>query len=788
MNKTTPLTTTSRFSGTGGGAVPSFSPAIDIDVESLLKRLRKNWYWFVIAAAVGAVLAWTQLRYETPIYSAQTTILIEEQGGKTGGITTEAVTKEWGFTNKYHVEDEIYVLKSRQLMEEVVTQLGLDMTFTHQGTIRNTDLYRPQSFRVLPTDTLHLPVEEATTYGKVGVRLLDDYNYQMVLPGEQDTMVMSYGDPFMIGNRRYFLVAGTQVTASDREAMYEVATHDPELVANDYKGRLDVTSIGNAGMLKLTMTDASREKAQDILNKVVEVYSARIVERQSKTGEQTINFIEDRLQFVTRQLYEVEANVAGLKRSQGMSVDLGVRGTDYLAQLNAAELQLSELRIKRDLLRNLQQSIEANGRKHAAIPETSEVLPEVLTSLIRQYNVLVFDREQRLETVTTQHPSMATPEERLNNLRTNILQSLQVVLNETDERILRVNNRIKPLLAQMDHIPEKEREYLQIMRQQQVKQNLFLFLLHKREEAALSIAAQVANTRVIDRASSSRQPISPNKGMRYVFAIGLALLVPAGFIFGTEVTSVRVRTENEVKKRFSSPIIGRIVSSKPRPFYIFDKADRSGLAEMFRSLRANLGFLLPQDKSAVVMVTSGVGGEGKSFVSSHLASSLALIKKRVVLVDLDMRKPKLGQRILGDKFNQQDSGVSSYLYGKAEYENILRSTGQDNLTLIQSGPVPPNPSELLSDKRLIELLDRLRNDFDIIMLDLPPVGIVADALLLENYSDINLYVVRLGTTPRESLKATDEMLQQGHIQKMAVVLNGLDARDHYGYGHGYYGE
>ncbi len=762
-----------------------FAAGIDVDYGSLLSRLWRNWYWFVLTVGIGIALAWFQLRYETPIYSASATMLVEENTDG-GGFSKEALTQELGFGTSYVIDNEIYVLRSRYLMERVVNLLNLDITYFHQGLIRETEIYRPRLFQIVPADTLFLPAnEERINYGTVSVRF-DDNDYFSLVSSPGDTIRTKYSTPFLIGNRRFNLQLRGNAEDIDQPSFFTISAHNPVAMAGRYASKLKVGQVGRSSVVALQITDPIPYKAREILDMLIDVYGQQIIEQQSKTGEQTLRFIEERLDFVTRELYEVESNVAGLKQNEGMAIDLDTRGADYLNQLNVADAQLAELQVKLELIENLRNRLLRDSTNFRPIPVSSEVTTGILGELIQEYNQLIYQRSKQLETVTANHPTMVPIAENLASFRNNILQSIGTVLRETTRRAEQIRARIQPLEAKIDRIPQNQRKLVQIMRQQQIKQNLFLFLLQKREEAALTVAAQVPNTRIIDRAMASSKPISPSKPTRYLFAIGMGLFLPGGLIFLLEILNKKISTESEVNKYVRAPILGRIVKSPEHGTILVNKGSRSGLAETFRLLRTNLGFVLPKEGASVIMLTSSISGEGKSFIAANLASGFALAKKKVVVVGLDMRKPKLGDIVVGSKFDRNASGLSSYLAEKADYKAIIMATEREQLFMVPSGPVPPNPSELLLEERLNTLINHLRADFDIIILDAPPVGIVSDALLLKDHVDVSLFVMRFGHTLKKNLEYTNELVTAGKLPRFNIVLNGLDPKEHYGYGYGYY--
>ncbi len=769
--------------GAAGGAMGGFAPAAGLDYTALLQRLLRNWYWFVLAIALCLALAYLHLRYATPVYEAETSMLIQEQSGGQAGLSKEAIAQEFGFENTYVIENEVYMLRSNYIMERVVRLLGLDVSYIHQGSVRNTEIYQPQSFTLVSVDTSVLAPEEVA-YGSVLVRFDDTREFSLIR-GEGDTTAMRYTQAFPIGNRNYKLVLTEGKEPLGRESIYQVKVMNAKDVASRYSRSLFVAQVERSGVVNLSLTDPVPEKAKDILNALVTVYEQQIVEQQSQTGQQTLTFLDERLDFVTEELTDVENDMSSFRQGAGLNVDVQTQGASYLAQVNAVDAQLSEQRVRRELIQDISNTL-TEGDGYRALPLASEVIPPVLTSLITQYNEVVFTRDQKLEGVTAQHPSVATYDEQLDALKRTIMQSVDVLLQESNQRIGNLQAQLQPIESNLSRLPANEQRLLEIMRDQNIQNNLYIFLLTKREEAAMTIAAQVPNTRIIDRASASPSPISPNRPMIYLLAIGVGLIVPASTMFLRELLGKTVSTEKEIANYLPYPIVGRIVNSPAKePLQVLNN-QRSAIAEAFRLLRTNLGFLLPDGQSAVVMLTSSVSGEGKSFISSNLSAALALTKKRVVVVGLDMRKPKLAEMVLNEDSSRRTVGLSNYLIGKSTYEEIVTPSPYERLSIISSGPLPPNPAELLIEGRMGTLIDRLRQDFDVIILDAPPVGIVTDGLLLKDYVNVTLFVARVGVTPKKSMHYISELVDGGKLARVNVVINGIDPKAAYGYGYGYY--
>ena len=770
----------------GARQTPSFAPDIRIDFGALLARMLRNWYWFVLAVAIAVALAWLNLRYATPVYESRASVLIQEQSGGQGGLSTQALAAELGVENSYVIDNEIHMLRSNFLMERVVELLRLDIEYEHQGKVRNTEIYQPAAYTLVPMDTVIRTLDNPIKYGSVMVRFSDRESFLLVR-GENDSIPHAYGEPFQIGNRDFKLVLSEDKPINNTVDLFAIRAMNPASVAGRYRGALSVSQVERSGVVNMTLTDPVPQKGRDILNAVVQEYNRQIVEQQSLTGGQTLRFIEERLDFVTDELKAIESELSRFKRNANLTVDIGTQGADYLAQMNAFDAQQSELVVRRELIEDIRKRLTGSGSTYETLPIASQIISGFLSELIVEYNRTIFERSQQLESVTALHPKIATFDETLNNLKESILLSINSVLQETNKQIARVEERIRPLEARMSNIPTEAQGLLEIERQQAIKQELYMFLLTKREESALTIAAQVPNTRTIDRATSSSVPISPNPPITYLMAIGVGLFLPAGAMFLRELLSKSITTEQEATEYLPYSIVGRVVKTPKHGTLVVDKSSRSGIAEAFRLLRTNLGFLLPNEQTSVILVTSSVSGEGKSFISSNLGAALALTKKRVVVVGTDMRKPKLAEMILPEgNTDIKSKGLSSYLIGKATYEEAILPTAQENLFAIPSGPLPPNPAELLMEDRMGTLIKRLKQDFDIILLDAPPVGIVTDGLLLKDYVNLTLFVVRLGVTPKKSMSYITDMVETGRLPRFNLIVNGINPRDSYGYGYGYY--
>lgn len=762
-------------------------PTLSINYRSLLYRYRKNWYWFVLTLAVFLALAYVQLRYSVPEYTTTGTFIIEDPLDS-DGVSARNLTQQLGYYDVQSIDDELNIIRSRTLMAEVVKNLGLNLQAVHEGKVRDTDLYKPSNFDLAPIDSLS-SVDEKTTYGSAVLHGTSFRDLHFIRGN--DTIPYELGEPFRLGNQ-YFAFRATAATdlneVNEEGFTYHIKYRDPLDVAGGMVGRLKVRAEGQSNTVKMTYTDTDPDRAADVVNELINVYNEKTIRERSLTGEQTVAFIDSRLNYVSRQLNSVESSVAGLRRREGLVLDQSVRGADVLAQLNEADAQLSELEVRKSLIEDLRNSLNSGAEDYTPLTVTSEIVEGGMSSLIDKYNQLIFEREQNLEVATAENPVVFTYDERLTNLRQTLRRSVETIHRETSERAERIKARVKPLEARMNQMPEDERRLVQVLREQKIREGLFVYLMQKREEAALTVAAQIPNTRVIDPATPRRTPIAPKPMQTYILAIGMGLLLPGLSVFLREALDTKLQLERDLTEAVGLPVFGRIAKSSKKASIVVSRDNRSGVAEMFRLLRTNLSFMLPRDRSAVILLTSGVSGEGKTFVSSNLGYSLALGSRRTVLVGADLRKPRLSSALQSNDAPKTNAGLSSYLVGESAYEDLLLPTENDKLFYIQSGPIPPNPSELLLRKELGELIQRLKEDFDVVIIDSPPVGLVTDALLFKEFVDITMYVVRLGYTPKASLEVVADLGQKEKLPNIGLVVNGLEPTRDYGYGYaqGYY--
>lgn len=757
--------------------------SLSVDYRALLFRYRKNWYWFVLAVIACGVIGYLHLRYTDLRYATSATIIVEDPGKK-GGLSERALGQQMGMASYYSIDDELNLIRSRDLMTEVVSKLGLELHVLHKGRIRDTEIYQPTQFSLRSIDSLNSPDIVPGATSLIGT----EAHKLFLVCNKMDTVPYYMGSPFTIGNQSFVLVPTGDFVTDGEPFEYVFTLNRPQDVASGMIGHLSAAQLGKSNTVRLGYSAANPQLAADVVNGLISVYNQRTINQRSKKSNQTLAFLDERLAYVSRELYSVEASVVDLKMRENIIIDQASRGAGYLEQLNVSDEKVAELEVRKTLIEELRRTINGPEDEYRPLSVASEIIDGTLTLLIQRYNELIFERDQKLEVATLNNPAVITYTEKVRELRRSLRQSVETIYEETNERARRIKTRVQSIEAQMNRIPENERRLVQILRQKQIKENLFMYLMEKREEAALTVAAQIPNTRIIDVARPNSSPISPKPKQIYVLAFGLGLLLPAILIFLREAFNTRIQSGKDVERLTGATIVGRIAQSSKKQGIVVSQSNRSGVAEMFRLLRTNLSFLTSRYEKPVIMITSGVSGEGKTFISSNLGYSLALGNKKTVLVGTDMRRPQLGAVVRQDKGKAQSVGLSNYLIGQAKYEAILQKTDNKNLFLIESGPIPPNPSELLLQDGIRTLITQLKEDFDVVLIDTAPIGLVTDGLLLKDYIDLTLYVVRLGKTPKMSLEVLGELIEKDKMPGIGVVINGLQPKRDYGYGYaqGYY--
>jgi tyrosine-protein kinase Etk/Wzc len=558
---------------------------------------------------------------------------------------------------------------------------------------------------------------------------------------------------------------------------------DPKEVANKNLSQLTVALRNKvSSVLELSYSATNVKRGKDVLNALMQVYNETALEDKNKTTQSTLLFIDERLKLISGELTDVEKNVENFKSSQGLT-DISSESSLYLSNVQANDAQLNEVNIQLSVIKDIQSYVNSESSEEK-LPSTLGISDPVLSDQIRQLGELQLKRDQLLSTTQASNPLLEPINKQIKTTRAGIqagIKNVYISLISTKQALQKNNSKYETAIKR---VPGQERQFISIKRQQSIKESLYLYLLQKKEETALAYAASVADGRVVDDAYASHIPVSPQGNKIYLIAFIIGLALPLAYIYIKDLLDNKINNSNDINKLTKVAILGEIAFEQSTDAIVVNANSRKAIAEQFRSIRTNMQYLSGKQvegKGRVTLFTSSMSGEGKSFVASNVAAALAISGRRTVLLELDLRKPKISKYL--DLTNK--TGMSNYLIGKATMNDIIQPTSINvNLYVIGSGPIPPNPSELLIQNDLDILFQYLKANFDEIIIDTPPVGLVTDAQILSRFADVSIYLIRHGVTTKDQVRQFNKLYSENKFPKLNVIFNGVELGGRYGYGYG----
>lgn len=753
-----------------------------LKIKEVIKPYIKNWYWFVIIPIICLILAFVYLRYSVPVYHARATIMIAEENKLSPDEALLAGLSGQSTSNTM-VEGEIQILKSRALMQKVVEDLGLQIQFFTKGRIRDAEIYKdpPIKLNFLSHDSIIQNYDDRF-YIHIASKTSLQYSVES---GSPKTYPFGENIETKAGNL-IIIPHGEQFNAFIGKTI-EVVISPMRRVRENYKNSITVSPISKgSNILEVYLNDPVQEKAKDIVNTLVRVYNENSIEEKNQVGKATAAFIDDRISLISTDLSEVDMTKERFKVGNGLT-DIQSEAGIFLETGAQNEQQLIQLGTQLNTV-NYMSSYVKEKDNFELLPSNIGLSDQNIAAVTGKYNELVLERQRLLKTSGENNPVVVQLDQQLNSLKASMLQNLNNLESTLNIQSQNLSARERLIDARISSVPGQERENRDIQRQQDIKEAIYLYLLQKREESAISIAATSPNSKIIEPAYSSYDPISSGNKI-YFAALLLGFLVPFGWIYAKELLDTKIRSKADVNAVIPSlRILAQLPHVENRKDMIVKDNDRSILAESFRILRTNIDYLRLRNKTGVgeiLFVTSSIPGEGKSFVAQNLASIYALSHKRVLLIGADIRKPGL----TAFTRSSPGPGLSEYLYGEATAEDLIRPiVSHQNLDVIHSGKIPPNPAELLMNERLGELFQVLRKQYDIIIVDTAPSMPVTDTLLISKYADRILYLIRANYSEKPLLDFIKELNKENNLPNLSIILNdvkysnlGYGAKLGYGY-------
>jgi len=741
---------------------------------------RRYWYLFALGLLVALAGAWLYLRYTVPQYSVNMTILIKDKKDEPQQQRNERFNNLNEENASKNIDNEILLLKSSSLMQRVFATLDMQAAYYIKGRVGKQELYGEN----LPCRLLISRLDSSAYNKQVLLQVVDAGHFTL---GETDKPAQTYafGQLLHTPYGEFTVVSTPGKLSAFQQHPLLIRFQDRRELANSYAKRLGVSTINKqASLLALNVTDAVPERGEAVLNKLVEVYNQEAIEDKNQLAKNTIRFIDDRLKYLESDLTSVEKNVADYQRKNQV-VNVTSEVQQSLQEASGYNKQLSDYTIQLDVLNSIEQYINKPTDPDQLIPGTLSVQDPALSGLITKFNELQLERERLLRTAQPENPAVVTVTSQLTNLRGSIIENLRTLKNSLVITRRNLQAKSGQFDSRLQQLPSIERGLQEISRQQSLKKDLYLYLLQKREEAALALAGSVSSARVIDSAEAGEFPVSPQKTAVLAIALMLGLGLPFAFVYVKNMLNDKVQSLQEVAWATGVPVLGELAHNRSRETLVISPSTRSPLAEMVRLLRTNYQLATAGTANQVILVTSSRSGDGKTFVSLNLAASLLLAGKKVLLMNLDLRKP--GSFVAAGE--NAGPGLSDYVVDESVRVDALvqPSSTVDGLYVIGAGELPSNPAELLLSPRVGQLLNVLKESFDHIILDSAPIGQVADAYSVAPYIDATLYVVRYNVTQKGQLQFINKLRSERTFNQLMVVLN--DARptnlSAYGYGQGY---
>lgn len=737
----------------------------------ILFRFAPYWPLFLLLMAISSVGALAYLKFATPMYSASAKILLKDE--KKGADDSRLLESLNIHTSKKIVENEIEVIRSRTLMKDVVNKLRLYAPIKGQGRFQGKNAYTSSPVVIELRDPENVKETDAVSFSydeKKNTVTVDTAVYPL------NTWVNTpYGVLKFIENPKGY--------ASTAAPLY-FSLRNPRSVASGMVGRLEIAPTNKAStVLNLNFIDESAERAQDVLNALVESYSRSTINEKNALATNTLSFIDERLKFVVKDLEAIERKIQQYKSQQGI-VDLSTQSKVFLQNVGDNDRKASDISMKLAMLDQVEESVSKNGGAGIA-PATLGLEDEQLSKLLQRLNAAEQEYTKLRETMAENSPSLTALASEMQKLRPTIIETVRNLRKNLQASRTNLTATNSAYASMLSTIPQKERELLEISRQQSIKNGVYQFLLQKREETALSSSSAVSDSRLIDAAESSFYPVSPNKMIAYLIAIVLAVVIGVAIVTAKELLTGKILFRSDIEKYTKVPIVAELTNVKRKSELVVNNPDKRATSEQFRQLRAAIGLYGKAASKNKILITSSIAGEGKSFVAANLALSLALSGKKVVLLDMDLRNPKTSS-----VFNLEEAkGIAEYLQGKVAVDKLVTSSGNNNLFVVPAGGPCENPTELLINGKLTELFGYLENAFDYILVDTSPVDPVTDAFVLSEYCDRTLFVIRHGYTPKAMVQLLDENNKIKALHNIAIVFNAINKRGFikgsYGFGYGF---
>ncbi len=758
-----------------------------IDFKKYLFLILRNWYWFAISIFFGLFVAYYVNRFSEPIYRVSASVIVRNDQ-RAGGLTGAEQLLEGMeiFRSTKSIENEIDILKSYELARRALSELkDFDITYEAVGRFKNAKMYNRAEIVVIPTKEFN----QLKNY-PIHITLLSNDKYRLLINDRKGVdKTLRFGEVFTNSDFS-FLVELREVdwhNIPNEEFAFEnytVTFNDLNRIVNQYRSKLNIT-VNNerrGSVLFLSTQGFNSRQEADFLNKLVDVYIRSGLEEKNQIATQALEFIDEQLLHISDSLRKSE-NALQAFRSRYQIMDLSREGQAVFTKIERLQQEKVSLDIQAKYFDYLFTYLKDKTQENTLVAPSLMGIPDpLLNSLVGQMNTLFFEKKMLSYGARDNSPAILQINQRIESVSeallenvTNLIRVNQISVNDNNRLLRLAENELMKL-------PVTEREFINIERKFILNNNLYTYLLEKRAEVGIARASNIADNKVLDYARyENAVTVSPKRSRNYMLSIVFGIGLPLIIIFLLDFFNNKIREKKDIENKTNVPILATIGHNNIDCEYPVFEKPRSSIAESFRALRTNLQYVLREEKSKVISITSTLSGEGKTFTAINLAIIIAISGKKTLLVGLDLRKPKINKVFK----LQKENGLSTFLIGAHGLEEIINPTFVDNLSVVTSGPIPPNPAELIQSEKMEEFISEMKKKFDYIVFDTPPMAIVTDAMILNKFCSLTIFVIRQNFSTRNVVELINELYTRHNLKNLSIVVNDIKTPSYYGYDYGY---
>jgi tyrosine-protein kinase Etk/Wzc len=755
-----------------------------IDIKKIAIKILRNWYWFIISVLITSAIAYFINRSRIPIYNVNATLIVNEEKKSSVDLLINALDR---YSARKIIENEIAIIKSYRMAYKAITELRSDFEISYFsiGRLKKPMLYKSAPFKII-LDSSSLNTPNCPVY----ITILNKDQYRIEIDGEFNVnKIHKFGEPYI--DKNFHFTAFLNNVNLDYSIKYYFTINSFNSLVNFYQGQLSVSPNDKKGtVLILSINGPVAAMEADYLNKLMEVYIRSGLEEKNQTATNTINFIDEQLSTVVDSLRKAEDKLQNFRLNNKI-LDVSSEGNAIMQRLEKVQTEKATVDVEIKYYKYLQKYIEdKKDFREALAPSIMGIDDPLLNSLVSELASLYGERSILTRNAQQNYPGLSLINAKIQNAMDALKENIKQIINSANISIGEINKRLADIEREIQQLPITERRLLNIERDFKLNDKIYDFLLQRRADAAITKASNVADNKVLDQASYQNYVlVSPKTSRNKMIAIALGLLIPLFILLIIEYFNEKIIEPKDIENLTKVPIYGSVGHNEKITDIPVAKNPKSPIAESFRAFRTNLQYVMRNKEQKVICISSTIIGEGKTFCAVNLAAIIAQSNKKTLLMSLDLRKPKTHK--IFDINNRK--GLSTYLIGRSTFEEVVVQTEIEHLFVAPSGPVPPNPAELIETSLMEEFIARAKNEFDIIIIDTPPIAIVTDALLLTKFSDVFVFVIRQNYSTKAVLKLVDDLYHKRDMTNVGILINDIKVNSYYrytrkySYGYGYYG-